>query len=71
MSPINEPDSLFIGSSSGITLTETQQPFVSISGAARMVLQTGMHPAAIKDSVTSALYLLKLRKSVFTDKQNV
>jgi hypothetical protein len=24
-----------------------------MQGAARMVLQTGMHPAAIKDSVTS------------------
>ena len=27
----------------------------AMQGAARMVMQTGMHPAAIKDSVTSAL----------------
>jgi pyrroline-5-carboxylate reductase len=26
----------------------------AMQGAARMVLQTGMHPAALKDSVTSA-----------------
>lgn len=27
--------------------------FAAMQGAARMVLQTGIHPAALKDSVTS------------------
>lgn len=35
--------------------------FLAMQGAARMVMQTGMHPAAIKDSVTStSLFILSL-----------
>jgi pyrroline-5-carboxylate reductase len=30
-----------------------KSPFLALQGTARMVLQTGVHPASIKDSVTS------------------
>ena len=36
-----------------------------------MVLQTGMHPAAIKDSATRALYIPKLEESVIREVRNV
>lgn len=34
----------------------TDDEHVAMQGTARMVLQTGMHPAAIKDSVTSLFF---------------
>lgn len=41
-----------------------------MQGAARMVMQTGMHPAAIKDSVTSKFFfstsLISLQSNLVT-----
>jgi pyrroline-5-carboxylate reductase len=40
-------------------LTLHLYPLAAMQGAARMVIQSGMHPAAIKDSVTSESYIMK------------
>lgn len=42
----------------------------AMQGAARMVLQTGMHPAALKDSVTSKLFRAPLFLQDFNELTN-